>query len=222
MSTKVERSGLLTLAMFGAAILLANLSMTIYEDYAGFGKSSGFFGWIGFFLTALLSILGVLGAIFIAGRSPCPHCKDTLSLIDLYSDIECAMCPSCKQFYQTKKGEILAIPAGSVADKPTYPYFLPEGNLEWPKKCAVCSQKSTRSIEVTTATDKPEELPLSLRVALFFGLDGDRVKQEPLRFKVPHCDKHDDGVEVEGGGYPRAKFRSLAYRQQFIELQEKK
>jgi hypothetical protein len=219
---KVERSALLTIVMLGVSGVMASLSFTIYESYAGFGRSSGFFGWIGVFVTALLSLLAVLGAIFTAGRSPCPHCKETLSILDLYSDIDCAMCPSCKKFYQTKKGEMSAIPEGSIADKPTYPYFLPEGNIEWPKVCAVCSQKSTRTIEVTTEASKSDDVPLTLRLAMMLGLDKERTNTEPLRYKVPHCAKHNDGVEVEGGGYPRAKFRSLAYRQQFIELLEKK
>jgi hypothetical protein len=223
MVTKVKRSIFLTLAMLGVSLFLASLSSMIYDDYAGFGKSSGFFGWLGFLATAALSLLGVLGAIFVAGRAPCPHCKDTLSVLDLYSDIECGACPSCKNFYEIKKHEIMPIEETRLAEKPIFPLPMPEGKLDWPKVCAVCDKKSTRTIDVNNEI-KPtnEPLPFGLKMAAVLGFDQSRMTDIPLHFLVPHCNEHDDGVELEAGSYPRLKFRSLVYRQKFRLLSEKK
>jgi hypothetical protein len=222
MTYKVERSLPLTLAMLSFSILMGSISSSLY-DYAGFGRSAGFFGWIGFIFTALLTVLGVLGAIFTAGRARCPHCQETLSILDLRADIECASCPSCKNFYEIKQPLVLPIEEGRVAEKSIFPLPVPEGKFDWPKICAVCAKKSTRSVEITTEL-KPsnEPLPFGLRMAAMLGFNQSRLDEPPLRFSVPHCKDHSDGVELEGGSYPRFKFRSLLYRQKFMSLSEKK
>ena len=221
MTSKVKRSLPLTFAMLGFSIVVGGISSSLYE-YAGFGRSSGFFGWIGFLATALLAVLGVLGAIFSAGRARCPHCQETLSILDLRADIDCASCPSCKGFYEIKQPNLLPIEDTRVSERPIFPLPIPEGKFDWPKVCAVCDKKSTRAVEVTTAR-KPsnEPLPFGLRVAALLGFDQSRLAETPLHFSVPHCKEHEDGVELEGGSYPRLKFRSLVYRQKFINLSEK-
>jgi phage FluMu protein Com len=222
MTSKVERSLPLTLAMLGFSILMGSISSSLYE-YAGFGRGSGFFGWIGFLATALLAVLGVLGAVFTAGRARCPHCNETLSILDLRADIECASCPSCKNFYEIKQPQLLPIEDSRVAERPIFPVPVPEGKFDWPKVCAVCEKKSTRAVEVTTALPPSgEPLPFGLRVAAVLGFDKSRLEEPPLRFSVPHCKDHSDGVELEGGSDPRFKFRSLPYRQRFLSLPEKK
>jgi hypothetical protein len=138
-------------------------------------------GIVGYAIAGLVAVVAVLFAREIGSgkHGDCPRCG---TVVEVTIAPHGYLCPSCKTFLDTDRGQLIVTPRGRVAKLFRFGVAY-DDTLVLPDKCCVCTASPTRRVGIA--------------------MPGGRVE-------VPYCAEHDRGIVVVPN-QREVRFRSFDY-----------
>jgi len=195
-----------------SVVLIVLFAMaTVLTGYAAFAGLIG--GW-GFGLVLVLGgvvVLATLGLVKggAAGAVSCPECgtRRKIKGVRMHRYHRCRSCGT----WSAGTDSMGVIADDHVANGPLFTAIVTSDAIGWPSGCPVCGGPTTRDVEVQGTTALGPAVAAVSPVSI----------QTVARVRIPHCDAHRDGVDIEvvSRGL-EVRFRSMPYWRRFVEAND--